>query len=258
VVINPGNPTGQVLTRENIEKIVKFAHQHKLFIFADEVYQENVYAAESKFHSFKKVMVEMGHPYDKLELASFYSCSKGYMGECGMRGGYVEFMNLDPEVYIDFKKMISAKLCSTVVGQSVMDCVVNPPRPGDPSYDLWLKEKTAVLDSLKERAQLVTKAYNAIDGVSCNEVQGAMYAFPQIDLPPKFVEHAKAQGVKPDFLYVKELLEVTGVCVVPGSGFGQRPGTYHFRTTILPQPDTFRDMLQRFERFHSAFMKKHK
>lgn len=88
-----------------------------------------------------------------------------------------------------------------------------------------------------------------------------MYAFPQIDLPPKFVEHAKvlteselggrnylcclqAQGVEPDFLYVKELLEETGVCVVPGSGFGQRPGTYHFRTTILPQPDTFRDMLQ--------------
>jgi len=45
-----------VLTRENIENIVKFAQKHKLFIFADEVYQENVYAAESKFHSFKKVV----------------------------------------------------------------------------------------------------------------------------------------------------------------------------------------------------------
>lgn len=39
VVINPGNPTGQVLTKQNIEEIVKFAHKERLFIFADEVYQ---------------------------------------------------------------------------------------------------------------------------------------------------------------------------------------------------------------------------
>jgi alanine transaminase len=39
VVINPGNPTGQVLTRNNIEEIIMFAHREGLFIFADEVYQ---------------------------------------------------------------------------------------------------------------------------------------------------------------------------------------------------------------------------
>lgn len=37
VVINPGNPTGQVLTKENIQDIIKFALEEKLFIFADEV-----------------------------------------------------------------------------------------------------------------------------------------------------------------------------------------------------------------------------
>lgn len=61
------------------------------------------------------------------------------MGECGMRGGYVELVNMDPDVYVNFKKMISAKLCSTVLGQAVVDTVVNPPKPGEPSYDLWLK-----------------------------------------------------------------------------------------------------------------------
>ncbi|KHJ81752.1 hypothetical protein OESDEN_18560, partial [Oesophagostomum dentatum] len=126
-----------------------------------------------------------------MELASFHSVSKGYMGECGMRGGYVEFFNLDPEVFVLFKKMISAKLCSTVLGQVVMDCVVNPPKPGDPSYDLWLKEKTAVLDSLKQRATLVKQAYSSIEGILCNEVQGAMYAFPQIQLPPRAIEKAR-------------------------------------------------------------------
>ena len=45
-----------------------------------------------------KVMMEMGPPYDSMELASFMSCSKGYMGECGIRGGYVEVVNMDPQV----------------------------------------------------------------------------------------------------------------------------------------------------------------
>lgn len=80
VVINPGNPTGQVLTRDNIQNIIKFANEHQLFIFADEVYQDNVYEKESTFHSFKKVLFEMGDPYKGMELASFMSCSKGYMG----------------------------------------------------------------------------------------------------------------------------------------------------------------------------------
>lgn len=81
VVINPGNPTGQVLTHENIQNIIRFAHKHRLFILADEVYQHNVYDNESAFHSFKKVLFEMGEPYNRMELASFMSCSKGYMGK---------------------------------------------------------------------------------------------------------------------------------------------------------------------------------
>ncbi|CAJ0578025.1 unnamed protein product, partial [Mesorhabditis spiculigera] len=257
-VINPGNPTGQVLTRENIEMIIRFAQKHNLFVLADEVYQDNVYAEGSKFHSFKKVVSEMGAPYDKIELASFHSVSKGYMGECGMRGGYVEFMNLDPEVYVLFKKMISAKLCSTVLGQAVIDTVVNPPKPGEPSYDLWKKERDAVLASLKERATLVREAYGSIEGITCNPVQGAMYAFPQIHLPEKAVKKAESLGQKPDFFYAMRLLEEAGICIVPGSGFGQKDGTYHFRTTILPQPVLMKEMLARFKEFHTKFMNEFK
>ncbi|VDL83739.1 unnamed protein product [Nippostrongylus brasiliensis] len=249
---------GQVLTRENIETIIKFAHRHRLFLMADEVYQDNIYAPGSKFYSFKKVMTEMGEPYNKMELASFHSISKGFMGECGLRSGYVEFFNLDPEVFLQYKKMISAKLCPSVLGQCVLDALVNPPKPGDPSYDVWLKERTATLDSLRERATLVKQAYASIDGITCNDVQGAMYAFPRIDLPPRAIEKAKSLKQKPDFFYAKELLENTGICVVAGSGFGQKKGTYHFRTTILPQTDLMRDMLERFKAFHTKFMAEYK
>ena len=83
VVINPGNPTGSVLSRQNIEDIIKFADQEKLMVIADEVYQHNIYDGE--FHSFKKVMHELN---TKIELASVMSASKGYMGECGLRGWF--------------------------------------------------------------------------------------------------------------------------------------------------------------------------
>ena len=61
-----------------------------------------------------------------------------------------------------------------------MDCVVNPPRPGDPSYELFSREREAVLSSLKERATLIADTFNAMEGFTCNQVQGAMYAFPQV------------------------------------------------------------------------------
>lgn len=47
---------------------------------------------------------------------------------------------------------------------------------------------------------------------------------------------------------------LSGICIVAGSGFGQRPGTYHFRTTILPQTELLKEMLQKFQTFHKEFM----
>jgi len=258
VVINPGNPTGQVLSKTNIEEIIKFAHKEELFILADEVYQDNVYDPKSKFHSFKKIMAEMGEPYSKMELASFMSCSKGYMGECGLRGGYTEIINMEPNVKAMLLKSISAMLCPTVLGQSVMDVVVNPPMPGEPSYEQYMNEKKAVLNSLAQRAKMVAETFNSIEGVSCNEVQGAMYAFPKLDLPKKAIEKAESLGQCADVFYAFQLLENTGICIVPGSGFGQKAGTFHFRTTILPQPDKLKIMLNKFKEFHLKFLAEYK
>ncbi|XP_034944620.1 alanine aminotransferase 1 [Chelonus insularis] len=257
VVINPGNPTGQVLTRTNIENIIRFAHKNRLFILADEVYQDNVYDPDSAFHSFKKVMMEMGEPYSKMELASFMSISKGYMGECGIRCGYGEYFNMDPEVMAVLSKSISAMLCPTVLGQVAMDVVVNPPKPGEPSHEQFIKEKTAVLQSLAERSRLVVDTLNSIPGFKSNPAMGAMYVFPRIDLPPKAIEAAKAAGQAPDVFYAFKLLEATGICVIAGSGFGQKPGTYHIRTTILPQKEMIKTMLNSLKEFHLKFLQEY-
>ncbi|EEB17477.1 Alanine aminotransferase, putative [Pediculus humanus corporis] len=234
VVINPGNPTGQVLTRCNIEDIIKFAYENKLVLLADEVYQSNVYAENSEFHSMKKIINEMGKPYSEMELASFMSCSKGYMGECGLRGAYCELLNFDPDVMANFSKCISSMLCPTVLGQCLLDCVVKPPVEGEPSYDLYSKEKNEILEVLKIKSKMIYEFFNGIKGFSCNEVQGAMYAFPKIDMPEKALQEAKSKNMPADTFYAFQLLESTGICVIPGTGFKQMPDTYHLRTTILP------------------------
>ncbi|XP_011337892.1 alanine aminotransferase 2 isoform X2 [Ooceraea biroi] len=257
VVINPGNPTGQVLTRTNIENVIRFAQKNHLFLLADEVYQDNIYDKESAFHSFKKVMTEMGEPYSRMELASFMSISKGYMGECGIRGGYAEIINMDPEVMKVLLKSISAMLCPTVLGQVVMDVVVNPPKPNEPSYALFQKEKKETLRSLAERSQLVVDTLNSIPGFKANPPMGAMYVFPRFQLPPKAIEAARAKSQEPDVFYAFKLLESTGICVIPGSGFGQIPGTYHFRTTILPQKEKIKMMLGALKQFHIKFLEEY-
>ena len=71
--------------------------------------------------------------------------------------------------------------------------------------------------------------YLLLQGISCNTVQGAMYAFPQIKFPEKALAAAKEAGQPADVFYAFHLLEATGICIIPGSGFGQQPGTYHFR-----------------------------
>lgn len=56
VVINPGNPTGQVLSVQNIRDIIKLCYKHSILIIADEVYSDNVYEKGSEFHSFRKIL----------------------------------------------------------------------------------------------------------------------------------------------------------------------------------------------------------
>ena len=81
-----------------------------------------------------------------------------------------------------------------------------------------------------------------------------MYSFPRLHLPAKAIEAAKQAGKTPDTFYCLELLKETGISTVPGAGFGQEEGTFHMRTTILPQEDQIADFVQKFKSFHEKFM----
>ena len=78
-----------------------------------------------------------------------------------------------------------------------------------------------------------------------------MYLFPTITLPEKAIKQAEQEKRKPDEFYCFRLLDSTGICLVPGSGFGQKEGTLHFRTTFLA-PGT--EWVGRITDFHRKFM----
>ena len=71
------------------------------------------------------------------------------------------------------------------------------------------------------------------------------------------VAAAQAEGMAPDAYYAMHLLENTGIVVVPGSGFGQKAGTWHFRTTFLPPEDQIDLVGERMAKFHGEFLAKH-
>jgi aspartate/methionine/tyrosine aminotransferase len=240
-VINPGNPTGSILDRDNIAMVLAFAREKGLSVLADEVYQENVYREGDRFTSFARVLEE--EKETEVSLFSFHSCSKGFLGECGLRGGYMEIRNLPAEVVAQITKLQSVSLCSNLPGQVATYVLVRPPRKGEASYELYAKEREGILSALKTRATLLAEGLNRIPGISCAPITGAMYAFPTVTLP----------AGRNDEQYCMALLEETGICVVPGMGFGQEPGTAHFRTTILPPTERMKDVVSLIAGFQAKY-----
>ncbi|KAJ1936779.1 alanine transaminase, partial [Linderina pennispora] len=235
----------------NIAEIVRFCEREHLVILADEVYQTNIYTETNPFVSFKKVVSQ---EHSNVELFSFHSISKGMIGECGRRGGYYEAVNIDEAVMAQLLKLASVSLCPNVQGQMAVDVMVNPPRPGDASYQQYAQELDAIFQSMKRRAKKLAAAFNSLPSMTCNDAQGAMYLFPRVEFPQAFVDEAKALGQAPDGLYCMQMLEATGISVVPGSGFGQVPGTFHFRSTFLPQEHLFDEFIDGFKKFHLSFL----
>ncbi len=246
VVINPGNPTGAILDGESINEVVAFAKEHQLAIIADEVYQENIYGGE--FISFAKAL---GDEKD-VPLFSLHSISKGFYGECGHRGGYLEVRNA-PMIagtelnFIDLLlKQASVSLCANTVGQIMTYLMVSPPNEKNTARQRFIDEKEKVLGDLYEKAKMVRAAFAQMDGVEVFGKTGAMYLFPRLK---------KLPAGTTDFDYCMALLEETGLCTVNGSGFGQAEGTHHLRIAFLPSKEQLEDVLPKWVAFHNWYVK---
>uniref|UniRef100_A0A0A9W3A1 alanine transaminase n=1 Tax=Lygus hesperus TaxID=30085 RepID=A0A0A9W3A1_LYGHE len=131
----------------------------------------------------------------------------------------------------------------------MVSLMCSPPKKGDASYDSYWAEYNGIKNTLTQRAALLARELNTMQGIKCQPVQGAMYAFPLIKLPDKYHKHniecnkKENRELALDARWALELLERSGIVVVPGSGFGQEANTLHFRTTILPPTDQMQRMI---------------
>ncbi|XP_043085644.1 alanine aminotransferase 2-like [Puntigrus tetrazona] len=255
-ICNPGNPTGHIQSRKSIEEVIRFAAEEKLVILADEVYQSCVYGDNTEFYSYKKVLSEMGSTISStVELASFHSVSKGFMGECGFRGGYVELVNIDPEVKEHASRLFSTRSCPPVVGQIALDLMTDPPKPGDPSFPTFSEEVQSIKNTICKNTGRIQEVISELPGVSCQPLKAGFFIFPSLYFPPKAIKWAEKREMEPDFLYCLHLLEETGLHARPGCEYRQREDSHHIRLFVGTRENVMEDALQRLKTFHVRFMK---
>ena len=112
----------------------------------------------------RQVLHDMGEPYsNSVELISMNSISKGVLGECGLRGGYMETQNLSHRAEEILYKLKSIEICSNTPGQIATHLMVDPPQTGresDECVALYNKEREIVFSGLQERAKLLTETFN--------------------------------------------------------------------------------------------------
>ncbi|MFZ0961490.1 MAG: aminotransferase class I/II-fold pyridoxal phosphate-dependent enzyme [Terriglobia bacterium] len=210
VVSNPNNPTGAVYPRQTLERIAELARSHNLVLFADEIYNKLILDGEP--HTSLAALAP------DLPVVTFNGLSKAYLVP-GWRvaWGIVSGDAAAVQPYVEgIHQLLRARLCSSHPQQFAVRPALEGPQDHLPE----------VRRKLRIRRDLTVNACNSIPHMSCVAPRGAFYAFPKIDIPDS------------DEHFAKQLLMEKHVLVVHGSGFGQAPGTKHFRIVFLPDEAT--------------------
>ncbi len=224
VLINPNNPTGSVCSRRMLEQIADLARRHNLVIFADEIYDKLILADDEH--------VSLAAVAPDLPVVTFGGLSKNYLAP-GWRVGWgmVSGDAAAVKPYIEgIHRLLRARLCANHPEQYA----IQPALEGPQDHLIEVRKK------LRARRDLTVKWCNSTRRVSCVSPRGAFYAFPRLEIP---------EG---DDVFVKELCLQKYVLAVHGSGFGQKPGTKHFRIVFLPDEQTLAEAYQSIGEFISG------
>jgi alanine-synthesizing transaminase len=210
VLINPNNPTGSVCTRAMLERIAELARRHNLVIFSDEIYDKLMLDGDPA--------ISIAAVAPDVPVVTFGGLSKNYLAPGWRIGwGIVSGEAAAVKPYVEgMHRLLRARLCANHPEQYAIKPALEGPQD-------HLIETCA---KLRRRRDLTVKAFNSIPRMSCVSPRGAFYAFPSLDIPDS------------DDVFVKELLLQKHVLAVHGSGFGQRPGSKHFRVVFLPDEPT--------------------
>ena len=193
---NPGNPTGTVLTPEEMRMMVDIAKEHDLFIIGDEAYREFVYAGEP--------LQSLGEFEDAAENVIVIDTVSTRFSACGARIGCL--ISRNKELMAHAMKYAQCRLCVPTIDQLASAAL----------YDVGSEYFAAVRDEYKRRRDTVMRKLKEIPGVVCECPKGAFYvmaALP-VDNAEKFqiwlLEHFDDHG--------------DTVMFAPGGGFYATPG----------------------------------
>jgi alanine-synthesizing transaminase len=210
VLINPNNPTGSVCSRAMLEQIAEVAREHNLVIFSDEIYDKLMLDGDE--------CISMAAVAPDVPVVTFGGMSKNFLAP-GWRLGW-SIISGDAAVikpYIEgVHKLLRSRLSANHPEQYAIKIALEGPQD----------HLVGVCNKLRSRRDITMKYCNLIPRMSCVSPRGAFYAFPKLDIPDE------------DETFVKELILQKHVMVVHGSGFGQKPGTKHFRIVFLPDEPT--------------------
>ena len=195
LICNPGNPTGYLYTKYELNALKKIILKHDLFLIADEVYREFTY--DGKKHTSVLEIDELNQNTILID-----SVSKRY-SMCGARVGCIVTKN--KEVLETALKFAQARLSPPSLGQVAGEAALNTPK----SYF------TEVIDEYVNRRDLLIEGLNKIDGITCPKPSGAFYCIAQlpIDDADKF-----AKWLLEDFSWNNKT-----VMVAPAQGFYSTP-----------------------------------
>ncbi|WP_311640487.1 pyridoxal phosphate-dependent aminotransferase [Rothia aeria] len=231
VVINPNNPTGSVYPRHILQQIVDVAREHELVVFTDEIYEKIIYDGAEAIN----LATLTG---DDVLCLTFSGLSKAYR-VCGYRAGWVAITGPKHEAanYIEgITLLASMRLCSNVPAQHAIQTALG----GYQSIDALV----APGGRLHEQRDVAYRMLNEIDGVSCNQSDGALYLFPKVDTE-KF-------NIVDDEKFMLDLLKEQKILFSHGGAFNwHKPD--HFRLVFLPDVQTLTDALNRLGEFLSDY-----
>jgi aspartate aminotransferase len=222
ILNSPCNPTGAVYSRAEWRALGDVLRAHpRVVVLSDEIYEHIHFAAE-RFTSFAAACPEL---YERTLTVN--GMSKGY-AMSGWRIGYAA----GPETVI--KAMTSLQSQSTTNACTISQAAAAAALTGDQTC---VREMCA---EFERRHELFFAGVSALPGVTCVPAQGAFYLLPNVE------GAMRATGLATDIEFCEQLLERTGVALVPGTAFGA-PG--HVRLSFAASVATLDAAVTRLDQF---------
>jgi aspartate aminotransferase len=162
LICNPGNPTGTLYSRNELETLREIVLKHDLYLFADEVYREFCYDGEKHFSAMTLLGLD-------ANVVLIDSVSKRY-SMCGARVG--AFITRNAELYASVLKFAQARLSPPTFGQIASEAALLTPRS---YFDGVIKEYV-------QRRNILVDGLNTIPGVTCPKPKGAFYCVAELPI----------------------------------------------------------------------------